>query len=327
MIKNKKIVIAILLLIAGTAVLAVSTPSVNVELIPAKEAGDVITAEEFNTIIGTMEGLKNINGSIGIGKDPTSDVLLDVNSGVKIGFQDSECDSTLAGTTRYNESNSDLEFCNGIEWVSIRNNSKKAMGGCETFETPVINIDGYNYILDGNEANVLAFCKENSYIFGALSNPGDFVPIDEIESKHCAFWNGLKWQTHAGCHTAYKIECCDPGSDFLPTCLDNEILSFDELNKEWKCSEQGYQIVGGGYRYEGDYAIGKEDICNSWGEATCNHDSTTHQLLPPFCPAESTELITGSTFNENLPNSNNITSIYWQCLKSDITITNNQYSD
>ncbi len=77
-----------------------------------------------------------------------------------MGFQDSECDSTLAGTTRYNDLNSDFEFCNGIEWVSIRNNSKKAMKGCETFENPVINIDGFNYTLDGYEANVLAFVKK-----------------------------------------------------------------------------------------------------------------------------------------------------------------------
>ncbi len=62
MIKNKKIVIAILLLITGTAVLAVSTPSINVDLIPSKEAGDVITADEFNTIIGTMVGIHNISG-------------------------------------------------------------------------------------------------------------------------------------------------------------------------------------------------------------------------------------------------------------------------
>ncbi|MCK4730199.1 MAG: DUF1566 domain-containing protein [Candidatus Aenigmarchaeota archaeon] len=56
---------------------------------------------------------------------------LDANKGIKVGFVDNLCNSSIAGTLRWNSTNSKLEICNGIIWHELGTSTYDGTCVCE----------------------------------------------------------------------------------------------------------------------------------------------------------------------------------------------------
>ena len=105
------------ILLAGVAFAA--TVTVNIS---DKEAGDGLTAAEFNQIVQVLEGVQNDSGNIGIGTTPDTGVKLDIDGSMKLAPQASGgvCSTSLEGVI-YLDTDGHWYGCNGTGWMQLDN--------------------------------------------------------------------------------------------------------------------------------------------------------------------------------------------------------------
>lgn len=125
--------------IGVTALAANTTGSGNIAI--GRNAGNTITTSSGNIMIGIAANPSVSTGSIlnigdtiygdlatdKIGIGTTSPVTaLDINGGVRMGFESASCTASLKGTIRFIAASNDYEFCDGSAWVPFE---RAASGG------------------------------------------------------------------------------------------------------------------------------------------------------------------------------------------------------
>lgn len=110
----------VIALLVGITMVWATGGTNSVSEIPAKNAGDGVSAQEFNSIVDTMRGIYNYfdgtNHFFGLNNAPTAGITLDLNGAMQLGNFAGFPATAVAGTLFFNTTDSRFYYYNGSDW-------------------------------------------------------------------------------------------------------------------------------------------------------------------------------------------------------------------
>ncbi len=236
------------------------------------------------------------NQRVGIGT-PTSSSELDVAGDVqtsghlKIGSGSTVCDSSAAGTIRYNASSQDLEFCDGADWKLVGDGGTPACGG-------TVDYEGQTY--DTVEIGTQCWFAENLNVgtmINGTTEPTNNATIEkwcyDNSSTNCtnegAFYN---WNEMMAYTTTEGAQGICPSGWHIPTdaeqyTLDNYLATgiCDANRLGWECDPAGtalksggssnFNAILGGYRHDIGSFFNQGTLARLWSSSESGTNAFT----------------------------------------------------
>ena len=184
-----------------------------------------------------------LSGNFGIGT--TSPLAkLDVVGGIKVGYDSGACDSSKAGTTRYNSTSNQLEFCDGSDWGETGKASQIISSPTYSYiNSSTIGVTGGGYYLDGKGT----VYWENSLtlaLTGLISGDWTYIYLNDssiessglIDSTNFTYsntepiWSDSKHGWYNGNDKAVFAVLADASGNIYEFVQDNDSVFFHRSN-------------------------------------------------------------------------------------------------